>query len=114
MTKTIELTSTGLGRDSSGNISILTGINACKQNCETAMKTLQGEAMYAADSFMPYQSTVWDNYNPKLFEAAARIVLSAVQDVVSVLSFTQELDSDGLLSYEAIIQTSFGVVTVTS
>ena len=90
---------------------MISGINACKQNCETAMKTIQGEMMYAIKAGMPYQTDVWNNYNQKLFNAAARAVISNVQDVVQVVSFSSFL-KENILNYTAVIQTIYGTVTI--
>ena len=91
-----------------GSLPVLTGIEACMQNCSTAMQAMQGEMMFAKKKGMPYKLTVWDNYNPKLFEAAARTVILAVPDVVSVLKFNQNMENN-VLSYSATIQTKYGI-----
>ncbi len=111
MTQSFATNSTNdLFLDASGNLAFVSGIYAAEQNCKTAMLMLQGEAMYAKQSGMPYQTTAWDNYQPILFEAAARNVLLAVQDVVEVIAFDQSL-IDNVLRYEATIRTIYGTVT---
>ena len=94
-----------------GLIQFKTGIDACVQNCRTAMLAQQGEMIYAMDSGLPTRATVWDNYNPQLFEAAARSVLKSVQDVTGILSFTQSLNN-GTLGYSVEISTIYGNTTV--
>lgn len=113
MTQSIALRNGDIYLDTSGNLAIVSGIQACEQNCQTAMLAMQGEMMYAMENGMPYAQTAWDNYDPDMFEAAARLVLNAVQDVVSVISFTQQLNGNSL-SYTAVIQTIYGTITYTS
>ena len=95
--------------NSSGNISFLTGIDACVQNCHTAMQTLQGEMMYNQQGGMPYQTTAWDNFDQNLFDAAAQAVLLNVQDVTDIIEFSSAL-VDGVLNYSATIKTIYGTV----
>jgi hypothetical protein len=97
--------------DSTGNLSVISGIAAVQQNCETAMKAIQGEMIYALKSGMPYPTVVWNNYNKQLFRSAAIITLSNVQDVVSVTSFTSALN-ENVLEYTATIKTIYGTVTI--
>ena len=96
-----------------GLLQFVTRIDACVQNCKTAMLAQQGEMIYAMDAGMPTRATVWDNYNPQLFEAAARSVIKSVQDVTGILSFTQMLDN-GTLNYSVQISTIYGNATVAS
>ena len=111
MTKTLSFSGNKLVRDSSGNLVFSSGIEACLQNCATAMKAIQGEMIYNQTGGVPYKTVVWDNYRPRLFEAAARIVLKNVKDVVSVVSFSQSVD-DGVLRYSATIKTIYGIGTI--
>lgn len=90
-----------------GNIGIATGINAVKQNCETAMRAQVSEMIYAMQDGVPTMETVWDNFNPVQFEASARRTLSGVEGVVRVEAFYMRLDGDTLY-YEAVIRTIYG------
>ena len=76
MTQSIALTNGDLV-PANGSLTMVTGLQACMQNCATAMKAMQGEMIYAMTSGVPYRSVVWDNYNPKLFAASARAVSTA-------------------------------------
>lgn len=112
MTKTIaENANNDMDLNSSGNISFLTGIEACVQNCKSAMQTLQGEMIYNQQGGMPYQITAWDNFDQNLFDAAARAVLLNVQDVTDIIEFESSL-VDGDLSYSATILTIYGTTPI--
>ncbi len=113
MTQSIALKNGDIYLDSSGNLAFVTGLQACEQNCQTAMLALQGEMMYAADAGLPYAAVAWENYRPQLFQPAARSVIMQVQDVLGVISFTQELNGN-TLSYTATISTIYGTTTFTS
>lgn len=93
-------------RGADGNIAMLSGVDAFRQCCITAMQAVKGEMIYATDKGMPYFETVWNNYNPKAFEAAARVTLLAVPEAVQVASFQQWVTDDQLY-YIAEIQSTF-------
>ena len=112
MTKSIALKDGDIYLDKYGNLAIVTGLDACEQNCKTAMLAVQGEMIYALQGGIPYRSVVWDRYTPALFEMYAREILLSVKDVKSVASFTQNM-TDGILSYEAKIVTIYGNGMVT-
>lgn len=112
MTQTIaENTNNDMALNYSGNIPFLTGIDACVQNCKSAMQTLQGEMMYNQQGGMPYQVTAWDNFDNNLFDAAARAVLLNVQDVTDIIEFESSL-ADGVLNYSATILTIYGTAPI--
>jgi len=94
-----------------GNIQFLAGIYAVLQNCKSAMLAQRGEMMYSTQTGMPWNETVFDNYNERQFEAAARDVLLSVSGVESVLSFNTQAH-DGTLSYASTIQTIYGTGTI--
>jgi hypothetical protein len=93
-----------------GNLAFVSGLQAAVQNCQTAMLALQGEALYAVQSGMPYPVVAWNNYRQNLFAAAARSVIMAVQDVTAVLAFSSSM-AGNVLNYKTTIQTVFGNVT---
>lgn len=94
-------------RGPDGNLVILDGLPAVMQNCETAMYTKLGEMRFALDKGMPFAQTVWDNYNPMAFEAAARKTLLAVAGVNSVTGF-KVVRTGNTLAYAATIATIYG------
>ena len=96
-----------------GNLATVTGIDAAIQNCKTAMQAQQGEMMYAMLNGMPTRATVWDNFNPSLFEAAGRSILAGVQDVTGVAAFTITR-TENVLTYTAVIVTIYGTGTVSN
>lgn len=100
-----------LGADK--NLALVSGVAAIEQNCKTAIQALQNEMMYAMQSGMPMFETAWNTFNPYQFEAAARNVLTGVQGVLSVQSFSLS-SAGGTLSYAAQINTTFGPLTVNS
>ena len=112
MTRSFGLKKADIYLDASGHLAVMTALDACMQNCQTAMLAVQGEMMYAADEGMPYSTVAWENYRPQLFEAAARSVLLQVEDVVGIISFTQSLTGN-TLSYTATINTIYGTTTFT-
>lgn len=99
--------------DKTGDIAVLTGINAVSQNCVTAMRAQRGEMQYAMDAGMPMAATAFDKFNPFAFESFARDVLLAVDGVDSVTDFNVSVNGN-TLSYSATIQTIYGQTTITS
>lgn len=96
-----------------GVLATVTGRDAVLQNCFTAMQSQRGEMMYAANNGMPYRATVWDQYSPELFEAAARSVLTNIYGVIGVLSFDSAIN-ENTLAYVATIQTIYGTGIIAS
>lgn len=99
-----------LGQD--GNIAVLSDLQACVQSCEHASQTLLNELPYAQSRGIAF----FDNglsASPKLglYEVQLRRILLTVPNVQKVLYVGFKLDNTDL-SYEAQIQTSFGVETV--
>lgn len=93
--------------DRLGNIAIATGATAVAMNCRTAIQAQLGEMLFAADKGMPTFETAWNNYNPLQFEAAARVILLGVPDVVAVEAFTVNRAGE-TLGYTATIRTIYG------
>lgn len=111
--KSIALKDGDIYLDDMGNLALIIDGPECMQSCETAMKALRGEMMYDMESGIPYRAVAWDQYNPALFEAFARRTLLKVDGVTGVSSFLQSMN-DGVLSYQATIQTIYGSFTVES
>lgn len=97
--------------DRSGDVLIVTGVAAVAANCRTAIQAQRGEMIYALDKGMPTAETAWNDYNPIQFEAAARVILKAVPDVLGVDSVTLERDGP-TLRYTAVIRTIYGETAI--
>lgn len=98
--------------DARGNLAVATGLQACTQSCEHASQVLLTELPYAQTRGIAF----FDNgltASPKLglYEVQLRRMLLSVPNVEKVLSVGFQLDGTNL-KYEAQIQTSFGVETV--
>lgn len=90
-----------------GNLAVATGLDAVAALCKNAMQAQRGEMVLAADQGMPTFDTAWNVYNPVQFEAAARVTLQAVTDVLSVENFSLVRQGE-VLSYTATIRTIYG------
>lgn len=99
--------------NAAGNLVVITDLEACTQNCETAMLAQLGEMIYAKDEGIPYRQTSWDQYKPAQFEARARLAISAVTGVEKITGFTISRDGNDLI-YVATIQTQWGLGTITN
>jgi len=97
--------------DRDGGLAMDSGLAGVAANCRTAIQAQLGEMIFAMDEGMPTLATAWDNYNPVQFEAAARMILRSVPDVLEVPSFTVER-AGGVLRYTARIRTAFGETSV--
>lgn len=96
-----------------GNLAFSAGIDAVKQNCEHAMKTLLAECVLDLPRGIPYFQQVWSGRpNLEQFDFAAVSALLAVDGVTQINSFESTLNGDAL-EYQATIQTTFGTVTLT-
>jgi hypothetical protein len=99
-----------LGAD--GNIVLLSGIEAVAGGCETISRTQLGEMVYSTTQGIPNFQAVWNGIpNFKIWQSYLQNALQNVSGVtqVSNLSF---LNQDGTLSYEATIQTQYGITTI--
>ncbi len=97
--------------DSNGNLAIVSGLEAVKQACETAVKAQSGEMIYAFSSGIPNFQAVWvGDPNVGQFRAAIRRTLLSVSGVTAVksINITQQ---DNVLIYQAFITTTFGDTT---
>jgi hypothetical protein len=95
-----------------GNIAIDEGIFAVQDACLNAAKTQLGEMIFNVNAGIPNFSAVWSG-NPNIlqFEAAMRITLLSVVDVLGVIDMKTNINSDAL-SYEATILTKYGTTNV--
>lgn len=90
----------------------VTGIDVVKQNCDQAMRQQLSELNYDADKGIQYfDNVLTGSPNFQRFEAQARTQLSNVEGVTGIASFNYEF-SNNVLSYNTVINTIFGSVTV--
>lgn len=91
-----------------GSLATATQLRAVMQAAQQAAQTQFGEMIYAVDQGIPSFDVVW-NGAPNLaqFDAFLRRTLLAVPDVVGVESI-DIARANGVVSYVARIQTSFG------
>lgn len=92
--------------DATGNLAMVTGIDAVKQDCEHIIKAQLGEMPLALDQGVPTLTTIWADWRPAQFEAYARKMLLSVPGVVAVKGFTLTRAA-GVASYLAEIQTIY-------
>lgn len=113
------MTTLGLNDDhnlylnAAGDLVIKSELEACIQNCKTAMLAQRGEMIYAMDEGIPYRSTIWDQYRPAQFEAAARTALLNVDGVVGINQFTINRTGNDFI-YRVEIMTRWGVGSLTN
>lgn len=96
---------------SDGQLAFVTGLDAVLQDCECAMRAQRGEMVLALGDGVPTEETIWDQWKPVQFEAAARATLLGVPNVTGIKSFTLSRE-DGVASYVAEIESTFGPTTV--
>jgi|GEM_PF-3766126 len=97
--------------DDAGNLSVSTDLDACMQNCETAVLAQRDEMIYSMDEGVPTQTAVWDLYRPAQFEAAARSAIMAMPGVLRITHFSMMRQAD-TFSYNATIETQWGKGTI--
>lgn len=97
--------------DADGDIAWFTDLDAVRDDCETAMKAQLGEMVLSLDTGVPTLDTVWSQWKPLQFEAAARAMLLTVPNVSAVKTFNITRNA-GVATYVAQIQTTFGSTTV--
>lgn len=99
--------------DDAGNIAFASGLDAITLDCKAAMETRLGECALDTALGIPMFETVWLNWQPAQFQAAARKALQTVTDVVSV-SIVSITRAGGVMRYTANISTIYGPATVTN
>ena len=96
----------------SGKFVFVFNADVVAQNCEQAMRQQLGELNYAADKGVQYFDNIFTgNPNFQRFESQARRAISAVDGVSGIISFNFEFN-DNVLSYNAVISTIYGAITV--
>jgi hypothetical protein len=92
--------------DASGNVVLVTGVEAVAQDCQCAMAAQLGEMIYEPQNGLPYLTDVFLQTNLVKWEAAARTAISAVPSVVQLKSISYSI-ANNALSYVATIQTIY-------
>lgn len=91
-----------------GNLVVLSGIEAVSAACATAAKAQLGEMCLAVNQGMPDFQTVFKGTpNYPLFASYLRATLQSVEGVVKVNDIIMS-SRNNILSYTATIETSFG------
>lgn len=109
MTKTLATDENNdLYLDADGNIAVFSGLAAVQNICLNASKAQLGEMpLYTAQGIPNFES-VWNGVpNLPQFEAALRVTLLSVPNVVSIESLDTQL-SQNTVRYTARINTTFG------
>lgn len=94
-----------------GDQAILTGAPAVGQLCKSRIESQRGEMIYAMSDGMPMFATVFDQFNPQQFEAAARLIILATQYVIAIVSFSMYRNGN-VLNYSAEITTQYGNTSI--
>lgn len=94
-----------LYRGTDGNLVVARGVTAVAQDCEHVMQTQVGEVSLDLSRGVPTKSTIWSNWNPAQFEAAARRMLKTIQNVKSIDAFNITRKR-GVATYVAKIKTT--------
>lgn len=112
--RVIEIDDDGAFVTKGGAIQWLEDAEAVAQLCTQVMRTRLGEYSYDQTKGIDYFGNVFlDNVNLQKFEAESREQLEAIEGVTKVASFDYSLD-DGVLTYEAYIETEYGTGVTTS
>lgn len=99
--------------DASGNIAILTGIDAVVQCCETASKAQLGEMVLETGLGLPNFQSIWiGTPNYSLWQSYLVTALNNVIGVSEVVSVSYQVGS-GSLNYTATIASQYGLAEVT-
>lgn len=94
-----------------GNLAMVTGLDAVEQDCEHVMKAQLGEMPLALDRGEPSLTCIWINYKPLQWQAAARKNLLTITGVVSIAGFTITRQN-GVASYTAQIKTIYSEIPI--
>lgn len=98
--------------DSSGNLAILTDINALANVSKNAILTTQGEPQYNQESGIPYFETIFtDTPSIDLFQAAQIATLENLENVNRVSDY-QYSQKDNIFSYSVKIDTTYGDIII--
>lgn len=98
-------------RGSTGNLAMVTDLDAVSQDAEHAMKTQFQEVTLDLTVGVKTKATIWDKYQPQAFAASGRKNIALVPNVTSVTSFTVAR-LNGVASYVAKIASTYGPLTI--
>lgn len=103
-----EFTYNDMYLDDSGNIAMVSDVEAVLQTCAHVAKTILGEMVLQSNLGIPNFETVWQGV-PNIFqyEVAVRSAILSVPGVVEVVSFNSVLVGN-TLQYTAVIRTIYG------
>lgn len=94
--------------DSSGNLVLLSDLDAIIQVIEQAVKTMLGECVLQIDRGMPNFETVWSGSpNVLQFNDSLQTVIQGVPGVIEVMYIQNTLEAN-TLGYQAVIKTIYG------
>jgi copper chaperone CopZ len=101
--------------DDNSNLAMLTGVDACQQDCQSAMQTMLREMPLDYTNGVPYFDTVFRQVNLNGFVSAGRQQLLDVPGVTEVKSFRASI-ANNVLTYNAQIATVYSpnAITVTA
>lgn len=112
--KAIEIDDNGDIVTKNGSIQYVYDLYAVMQNARQTMKTQLGEYRYDQTKGIEYFDNVFAGVpNFQRFEAHARAQILALDGVEKITSFEYDF-TEGVLSYEIEIQTTYGTGTVAS
>ena len=98
--------------DTSGNLAILTDINALANVSKNAILTTQGEPQYNQESGIPYFETIFcDTPKIDLFQAAQIATLENLENVNRVEEYKYS-QANNIFSYSVKIDTTFGEIEI--
>ena len=93
------------------NLALVRDLAAVEQDCRNAMEAQLGEMPLARDRGVPTMATIWQDYKPAQFEAAARAILLTVPNVTGIQFFTITQVGDQA-RYAVAINSTFGPATI--
>jgi hypothetical protein len=97
--------------DANGNVPLLTGVQACEQDCQSAMQTMLREMPLDYNNGVAYFDAIFRQVNLGAWVASARQQLLNVPGVVKVPNLTAEI-ADNQLVYTASIVTVYSPTAI--
>lgn len=94
-----------------GNLELSFDAEACAEACTQAASSLRGEFVFDVTDGVPYMETAFVNSRPAQLEAALRVILSRVPNVLGIEEFALVQNANSI-SYEAVLNTTFGVISI--
>ena len=95
--------------DTTGNLALSSGLQACLEACETKVSTLLGEQILFTNQGIPNFQLIW-NGSPNFAQAevAIRNAILSVPNVLDVVEF-EAFAQNNEFRYNATIKTTFGL-----